>query len=297
MSAARLGRPNRLEWRRPWAFSAVPRGIGTLDARLFQAVFQASLLLAGALWCDFALGAWQVVACFASALISQWLWLRATGLKERGVLSAVITGFGLSLLVRADNLWVHPLLAAVAISSKFMWRYRFVPDQPGAGSAHRFNPANLGAVIAGYVLPGAWLSPGQWGHSAALALGVMLLGAVVSSKARRADASWVFLGTFAGLVAARALYLGLNPWSIWHQLDNGALLLFAFFMISDPMTTPRHTRHRIAFAVVVALGAFGWQYALFKPNGPIVVLFLASLAVPWLNRRAARAGQALGYRW
>jgi len=268
-----------------------------MDARLFQLLFQASLLLAGALWCDFALSPWQVVLSFATVCATQWVWLRATGLQERGMLSALITGFGLSLLVRADNLWVHPLLAVIAISSKFVWRYEFTPSRLSAGSAHRFNPANLGAVIAAYLLPGAWLSPGQWGHSVTLALGVMLLGAVVSSKARRADASWVFLLTYAGLVSARAIYLGVNPWSIWHQIDNGALLLFAFFMISDPMTTPRLARQRIVYSAVVALGAFGWQYGLFKPNGPIVALFIASLAVPWLNRRAARAKQLLAYRW
>ena len=99
------------------------------------------------------------------------------------------------------------------------------------------------------------------------------------------------------MVAARALGLGVDPWSIWHNIDNGALLLFAFFMISDPMTTPRLGRQRVAFAAAVACGAFAWQYGLFRPNGPIVALFIASLAVPWLNRRAARAGQPLAYRW
>lgn len=279
------------------SFDRLRQAITEMDARLFQLLFQASLLLAGALWCDFALSGWQVVLSFATVCATQWVWLRATGLQERGMLSALITGFGLSLLVRADNLWVHPLLAVIAISSKFVWRYEFVPGQAKAGSAHRFNPANLGAIVAAYALPGAWLSPGQWGHSATLALGVMLLGAVVSSKARRADASWVFLLAYAGLVSARALYLGVNPWSIWHQIDNGALLLFAFFMISDPMTTPRATGQRIAYAALVALAAFGWQYALFKPNGPVVALFIASFAVPWLNRRAARTRQAMGYRW
>jgi len=256
-----------------------------LDVRVFQLLFQGSLLLAGALLYDFALTPMQVALSFAACMACQQLWLRHLGLQERGQLSAVVTAMGLSLLVRADNLWVHPLLAVVAISSKFVWRYRFDPARPEAGSAHRFNPGNLGAVIAGYLLPGAWLSPGQWGHSATLALGVMVLGAVVSSRARRADASWVLLGTFMALVAARALYLGINPWSIWHQLDNGALLLFAFFMISDPMTTPQRRGARLAYAVAVAAGAFAWQYLWFRPHGLIVVLFAASLSVPLINRR------------
>jgi Na+-translocating ferredoxin:NAD+ oxidoreductase RnfD subunit len=75
------------------------------------------------------------------------------------------------------------------------------------------------------------------------------------------------------------------------------LLLFAFFMISDPMTTPRSAGQRMVYAAAVALGAFAWQYALFKPNGAVVALFIASFAVPRLNRRAAQAGRALGYRW
>lgn len=280
-----------LGWRHPWA------ALHELDARVFQLLFQGGLLLAGALLYDFALTPLQVALSFATCMACQRLWLRHLGLQERGQLSAIVTAMGLSLLVRADNVWVHPLLAVIAISSKFVWRYRFDPARPEAGSAHLFNPGNLAAAIAGYLLPGAWLSPGQWGHSAALALGVMALGAVVSSKARRADASWVFLASFMALVGARALWLGINPWSIWHQLDNGALLLFAFFMISDPMTTPRARGQRMAYAALVALGAFAWQYGLFKPNGPVVVLFLASFAVPWLNRRAAGQGKMLGYRW
>jgi hypothetical protein len=40
---------------------------------------------------------------------------------------------------------------------------------------------------------------------------------------------------------------------------------------------------RVAYALLVALCAFGWQYLLFKPHGLIVVLFLASWTVPMWN--------------
>jgi Na+-translocating ferredoxin:NAD+ oxidoreductase RnfD subunit len=73
------------------------------------------------------------------------------------------------------------------------------------------------------------------------------------------------------------------------SLATAAVLLFAFFMISDPMTTPQQRRARITYAVVVALGAFVWQYLLFKPHGLIVVLFLASWAVPLVNRARPQA--------
>ena len=38
----------------------------------------------------------------------------------------------------------------------------------------------------------------------------------------------------------------------WHQLQSGALLLFTFFMISDPMTIPNRQCARIVYAIAVA---------------------------------------------
>jgi enediyne biosynthesis protein E5 len=62
------------------------------------------------------------------------------------------------------------------------------------------------------------------------------------------------------------------------------VLLFAFFMISDPMTTPQRRSARIAYALLVAASAFVWQFVLFKPHGLIVMLFLLSWTVPVWNR-------------
>ena len=41
---------------------------------------------------------------------------------------------------------------------------------------------------------------------------------------------------------------------------------------------------RVAYAVLVAMLAFVWQFVLFKPHGLIVVLFLMSWSVPLWNR-------------
>jgi Na+-translocating ferredoxin:NAD+ oxidoreductase RnfD subunit len=53
-------------------------------------------------------------------------------------------------------------------------------------------------------------------------------------------------------------------------------LLFAVFMISDPMTAPNRAATRYAYAVIVAVGPFVWQFWLFKPHGLIWALFLAA---------------------
>jgi enediyne biosynthesis protein E5 len=245
------------------------------DARMFQIVFLGSFLTIGVLFRDFSVQLTQVVLVFLTALITQRFWIHRLGIAQVGYLSAIVTSFGISILVRADNLWVHPLLATLAISSKFAFR---IDD------SHVFNPANLAAVLAAYLLPGAWLSPGQWGQSWTLAAWFLALGTIVTTRARRIDIGLVFLLAFAALLGARVLSFGQNPILIWHQMQNGVLLLFAFFMISDPMTTPRHAKVRIAYACAVALLAFIWQFYFFKPHGPVLALFLLSFLVPWLNR-------------
>lgn len=260
--------PSRPRWRDAWR---PPR-----DARVFQIAFQAVLLTVGVLARDFALDPRQMALAFAAGLLTQRLWLRALGLEHKGSLSALITCLGVSLLLRADTLWVHPLAAALAISSKFVLR---------AKGRHVFNPANLGVIGALVLLPGTWVSAGQWGSDVALAAWFVALGALVTERARRADIAWIFLGSWLTLLAARVAWLG-QPWSILvHLLANGGLLLFAFFMISDPMTIPKRRAARAGYAILVAVLAFAWQFALFRTNALLWALFTASPLVPFIDRR------------
>jgi hypothetical protein len=259
-----------------------------LDARWFQLLFLGSFLALGAWARDFALTGPQVLLTLASAVLTQaaWQWGLNLPSKKRwdGYLSALVTTLGISILVRADHLWAHPLLACVAMSSKYLIRL----GPPGCKS-HVFNPANLAAYAAWAWVPGAWLSPGQWGSESLAALWFIALGGVVTQRVRRWDVSLAFLLTWALLLAGRLVWLDYawNPGAAmwWQQLSNGAVLLFAFFMISDPMTTPQHPRARMAYAAAVALGAFVWQWGLYRPHGLIVVLFWASWAVPLINWR------------
>ena len=255
---------------RPRWLDGLPR-----DARVFQIVFLAALLTTGVLLRDFSVQPLQIVLTFAAGLATQAFWLERLGLQRKGVLSAIVTCCGLSLLLRSDTLWVHPLIATVAMSSKFVLRVR---------GKHVYNPANLGVIAAITMLPGTWVSPGQWGSDLALAVWLIALGSIVTGRAQRLDIGWIFLGAYLGIVALRVLLLG-QSWAVWwHQLGSGALLLFAFFMISDPMTIPNRPGARIAYAIAVALGAAAWQYVLFKPNALIWALFLLTPAVPLLDR-------------
>ena len=263
-----------------------------LDARWFQIAFLSSFLVLGALARDFALTWQQVALTFASALATQAAWQWGLKLPNRkgwsGYLSAIVSAFGISILVRADSLWVHPLLAAIAMSSKYLLR-----AGPKACRSHIANPANLAAFAAWAWIPGAWLSPGQWGSASLAALWFLALGGLVTQRIARWDISMTFLASWAALLAARVIWLDYSAdvaWAMWlQQISNGAVLLFAFFMISDPMTTPQRRSARIAYATAVAIGAFIWQFVLFKPHGLIVMLFAASALVPLINLIAPKA--------
>lgn len=249
--------------------------LAATDARLYQILFLATLLTIGVLARDFSLRAEQMALTFAAGVATQAMFVRLLGLRKVGFLSAIITCFGLSILLRADTLWVHPLAAFIAIGAKFVIR---------VNGKHLFNPANLGVIAGITLLPGAWISPGQWGNDLLYAAWFVALGSIVTNRSRRMDISWMFLGGYVALLAARVLWLGQSGAIFWHQLHSGALLLFAFFMISDPMTIPNHQRARLLYALLVAVGAFLWQFYLFKPNALIWALFLLTPLVPLLDR-------------
>lgn len=247
----------------------------SLDARWLQIGAVGSLLLCGALLRDFALSWQQSALCFAGALGAQALWMRILGLRNVGYLSAIVTGIGLSVLVRADSLWVHPLVAFLAISAKFVVRI---------GDKHVFNPANLGVMIAVLFLPGAWLSPGQWGSDMVAALWFIALGVAVTVSAKRFDIAWAFLACYGALLVGRLLYLDQRWAVLLNQLSSGGLLLFTFFMITDPMTTPNDRRMRWLHGAMVAVLAFLWQFVWYRNGGPVWALFLLSPLVPLLDK-------------
>lgn len=254
------------------------------DARIYQILFLALLLGLGVFFRDFSLLPLQMLLTFAAGLATQAIFIHLLKIKKTGFLSAFITCFGLALLLRSDNYFVHPLCAVAAIASKFTLRFH---------EKHIFNPANFGVVFGITWLPGAWVSAGQWGNDLALATWILMLGFAVARRAARLDLSWVFLLSFLGLCGLRMLVLG-QSCHVWiHQAQSGALLLFSFFMISDPMTTPNHPFMRLAYAFGVAFFSFLWQFLFFKLNGMIWALFFLSPLVPLLDH----TWKAEKHRW
>ncbi|PYQ13687.1 MAG: hypothetical protein DMF80_14410 [Acidobacteria bacterium] len=245
------------------------------DPRPYQIAALALLLTHGLARLGFDVSPLRVVLILGAALVSQLALSRAGGLPRLDPRSALISGLSLCLLLRTDSTLVAAAGAVATIASKFLIRWR---------GKHVFNPTNFGLVAMMALGAPAWVSPGQWGHSAFFAFLIACLGGMVVSRAWRSDVTAAFLLSYGGLLVGRALWLG-DPLSIpLHQLQSGALLLFAFFMISDPKTTPDSRAGRIAFAFLVALGAAYVQFRLFRPNGILWSLALCSAAVPLLDR-------------
>jgi Na+-translocating ferredoxin:NAD+ oxidoreductase RnfD subunit len=110
------------------------------------------------------------------------------------------------------------------------------------------------------------------------------LGGLVVNRAARSDVTFAFVLFYMSLVFGRSIWLG-EPLVIpLHRLQSGALLLFTFFMISDPRTTPNSRAGRILFAFLVAYGAWYVQFRLFRTNGLLWSLAVFSASVPLIDR-------------
>ena len=248
--------------------------LSSLDPRLYQIASLGTLLLYGLIWLDFEVSLWQIAVTLGAGLLTQYVGTHYAKLPSFDPKSALISTLSLCLLLRTNDLPVAAMAAFIAISSKFVIRWK---------DKHLFNPTNLALVVVLATGLG-WNSPGQWGQVAWFGFLVVCLGGLVINRAARADVTLAFLAFYVGLLMARALWLG-DPLTIpLHQVESGALLIFAFFMISDPKTTPDSRTGRIAFALLVALAALFVQFGLFRPNGPLWGLIACSFLVPLLDR-------------
>ena len=265
----------------PLAASRTPRGGGAweaaarLDPRLYQISVLSLLLAYGMAWLDLEIDPGRALAMMAAALLTQFAGSVLGGLPRFDPRSALISGLSLCLLLRTTDAWLAVLAAVVAVGSKFIIRVR---------GKHVFNPTNLALAVMMLATGRVWASPGQWGSVAVFAFLLASAGSLVVNRAGRADVTWAFLAGWVTLLVARSLWLG-DPLSIpLHRLQNGALVLFAFFMISDPRTTPDSRAGRILFAVMVATGAYVVQFKLFRTNGLLWSLAVCSLVVPLIDR-------------
>jgi enediyne biosynthesis protein E5 len=247
----------------------------SLDPRLYQIAILAGLLAYGLTVLAFDIRVLQAAVILGTALATQYACGRWTALPRFEARSALISALSLCLLLRTNSVAMAAAAAMIAIGSKFVVR---------TGDKHVFNPTNIALVVLIAATGGVWVSPGQWGSAAFFAFLMACLGGLVVNRAARSDVTYAFLAFHLAIVFGRSLWLG-EPMAIpLHRLQNGALLLFAFFMISDPRTTPDSRAGRILFAALVALGGGYVQFKLFRTNGLLFSLAACALLVPLIDR-------------
>jgi Na+-transporting NADH:ubiquinone oxidoreductase subunit NqrB len=246
------------------------------DPRYYQIAVLTALLFYGIFWLGFDIGWPQVILLLTTVLATQYACSEfAPSSSQFDPRSPLISGLSLCLLLRANEPALMMATAIITIASKFVLRIN---------NKHIFNPTNFGIVLAIALTGEMWVSPAQWGSKLQFAFIMACLGGMVIYRAMRSDVSYAFILTYAAILFGRALWLG-DPAAIpLKQLQSGALLLFTFFMISDPKTTPDSRAGRMLFGILVAIGAAYVQFVLYRTNGLLWSLALSSVFVPLIDR-------------
>src|SRR5437763_11859125 len=126
------------------------------DARHYQIAALSALLIFNLGWLDFGARPLNSALAIGAALITQALCSRWNGVPM-DLRSPLITGLSLSLLLRADEAWLHALASVIGIGSKFVLRI---------DGKHIWNPAGFAIVVLLFTSNDVWISPGQWGTAA-----------------------------------------------------------------------------------------------------------------------------------
>ncbi len=235
------------------------------DARNFQIIYLSIFLVYGINVLDWEADIPKYLIIISCCLVTQAVCIALTTKNYTGIKSGMITALGLCLLLRTEEYWILILAPILSIASKFLIRTK---------KKHVFNPANFGLTLALFTGQ-AYISPGQWGSDAVFVYFVGFLALVILLRVGRIDTSLTFLGTlFLCSFCYNYLYKDWEMDVILHSFTSGSLLLFSFFMITDPMTTPNNWKARIAWVMLVAIGSFVLTEFFQKNAGsPIYMLF------------------------
>ena len=269
------------------------------DPRLRLSAVIMTLQVLGQTVLDFKLSIAQILVTIGvSAIIEIVVAFRREGMLIWPA-SAILTGNSVAFILRASGTkhgdwWslngIHWFLLAAVLSllSKYLVR-------AGPGGRHLFNPSNVGIVWVLLVIGPAHVFPqylwwGPFDAGLAVTVAVILAGGVwVMRPVRMYGMALSFLLPFAVLVGIFAAS-GREFVAIWHEGPisgvsywlNIALspevLIFVFFMMSDPQTAPKAPLGRIVYGAGTALVSAGLLY--FQPTEfGIKLSILSSLTV------------------
>ena len=241
------------------------------DPRLHVAAVIITIHVLGQVGLHFRVSVPQILAAIvASAIIEIVLTFRASR-SFVWPASAMLTGSGVALILRVvgtppDNPWntsawyVFAGVAAFSLLTKYVIRYR---------GSHVFNPSNIGLVLAFLVLGSSRVEPLDFwwapmnGWMVVAYLAIVGGGLLITRRLRLlalAATFWVALATGTGILAASGHCMTTN-WAFapvcgadfWRVIvTSPEVMIFLFFMITDPRTVPAGRVGRVVFGLLVA---------------------------------------------
>lgn len=172
------------------------------------------------------------------------------------LLSAHITALAVSMLIYAnDRLLPVAFASAVAIGSKRIFRVAV-----GKGSRHFLNPSNFGITVTLLAFPWIGIAPPYMftenldgAFDWLLPALIVVSGSFINYKFTGKwplIAAWVTGFIAQGVLRAVILGTAVNPPLV--MMTGLAFVLYTFYMVTDPATTPASTRAQIAFGAGVA---------------------------------------------
>ncbi len=246
----------------------------TRDPRLHVAGVIITIHVLGQLGLGFHVSVPQILAAILTCAVIE---VAITFRQTRSLVwpaSAMLTGSGVALILRvfgtptADpwntNAWyVFAAVAGLSLLTKYVIRYR---------GSHVFNPSNIGLVVAFIVLGSSrvepldfWWAPLDAWMIAAYA--VIIVGGLLITRRLHllalASAFWIALSIGVGVLAgsghcmtARWAFAPVCGFDFWRVIvTSPEVLIFLFFMITDPKTVPAGRVGRVVFGVLVALAS------------------------------------------
>jgi enediyne biosynthesis protein E5 len=190
------------------------------------------------------------------------------------LLSAHITGLACAMLLYANERLGPVIFASVvAICSKCLLR-----APVGSGTRHFFNPSNFGITVT--LLAFSWVSvapPYQFTENMT-GFGDWILPGVIVCTGTFLNARFThrlpliaaWLGGFVAQAALRSLFFDTPFGAALVPMTGVAFILYTFYMVTDPATTPDKRRDQIVFGLSVAA-----VYGLLMVTHVVFGLFFA----------------------
>ncbi len=252
--------------------NSTPRRL-RIDDRYIAPIFITCILLVGQYYYHI-LESYQntVLAIITSISMELILGKMFTG-KWPHWASAYISGISVGILVRSPFIWPFALCSAIAITSKYVIRYK---------GRHVWNPSNLGISALLFLAPAYVASLSiQFGNNIGPIVVIWCLGTAIIYRLRRFHITATYVASFVAFAFLRSLIVHDPFLSELSPLTGPVFQLFIFFMITDPKTTvhSKHGRMLVAFLIAFAENIFRLNGAVHAPYYALCIVGPAALVI------------------